>query len=254
LSGGRQEASDKRIAVACYTPEDQYIIGSSMAEIEIRTFLDLHNAVDACRDDVMIYRGVKDTSYELIPSVGRFEKFKEMTLEKAEKEEKTMLRLFRERAWTAFQNGGVSNTWEALALAQHHGLPTRLLDWSRNPLVAAYFAVEEEHDGDSLIYALNHSTFINIDKNPDPFARTTVSKFIPNHVTSRIAAQTGVFTIHPDPRKPYQSDKVTNWRIPNDARAPLKHTLYKYGIHRASLFPDLDGFAKHVEWMRTDKH
>lgn len=224
-----------------------------MPEAVIDSFTALHKAVEACGEDTVIYRGVKDSSYALIPKVGRFDCFALMSPEALEKEERTMLRLFKERAWTTFQNG-ISNTWEALALAQHHGLPTRLLDWSRNPLVAAYFAVEEEHDGDSLIYAYHHKTFIKIDDKPDPFARKSIGKFIPNHVTPRITAQAGLFTIHPDPRKPLESDQIERWRIPEGARENLKRTLFKYGVHRASLFPDIDGFAKHVEWLRTDKY
>ncbi len=147
-----------------------------------------------------------------------------------------------------------STNWEFLALAQHHGMPTRLLDWSRNPLVAAFFAVEEKHNGDSVIYAFHHNTFIQVDENPDPFKRMTVGKFIPNHITPRITAQTGLFTIHPNPREPLNSENIQRWIIPSDSRKALKHALYKYGIHRASLFPDLDGLSKHIEWLRTDEY
>lgn len=224
-----------------------------MPKVIIDSFAALHKAVEADGDNIMIYRGVKDASYALIPKVGRFARFASLSSEELAKEERTMLRLFKERAWATLQNG-ITNVWEALALAQHHGLPTRLLDWSRNPLVAAYFAVEDEYDGDSLIYAYHHKTFIKTDDGADPFARKTVGKFIPNHVTPRITAQAGIFTIHPDPRKPLESDQIQRWRIPKDARENLKRTLYKYGVHRASLFPDIDGLAKHIEWLRTDKY
>ena len=201
----------------------------------------------------MIFRGVKDVSYKLIPKVGRYKKFEKLTIETLEKEEKTMLRLFKERAWLTLPETKSSN-WELLALAQHHGLPTRFLDWSRNPLVAAYFAVEEDHSYDSIIYAFHHKTFINTEKNPDPFKRKKIGKFIPNHITPRITAQAGLFTIHPDPRIPLESKGIQRWIIPNSFRKKLKQILYNYGIHRASLFPDLDGISKHISWLRTDEY
>jgi hypothetical protein len=118
--------------------------------------------------------------------------------------------------------------------------------------VAAFFAVEEAHEGNSAVYAFNHSTFLQTEKNPDPFQYKKVGKFIPNHITPRITAQTGIFTIHPEPRKPLNSDKIDRLIIPSRFRKQLKHILFQYGVHRASLFPDLDGLAKHIKWLRTD--
>ena len=42
--------------------------------------------------------------------------------------------------------------------------------------------------------------------------------------------------------------------IANDLRKTMKDTLFKYGIHRASLFPGLDGLASHITWMNVESH
>jgi hypothetical protein len=90
-----------------------------------------------------------------------------------------------------------------------------------------------------------------MDDHPDPFKLKAVGKFIPNHITPRITAQAGLFTVHPDPREPLALRDIDRWIIPNACREDLKRVLYKYGIHRATLFPDLDGLSRHIEWLKT---
>jgi len=128
------------------------------------------------------------------------------------------------------------------------------MDWTRNPLVAAYFAVENEYDGDSVVYAYEKSGYVSTDAIPDPFDLDVVARFIPSHITPRITAQAGLFTIHPKPQQPFSSDQLTKLVIKQAFRKDLKYTLYKFGVHRAALFPGLDGLAKHIEWLKTDEY
>lgn len=96
-----------------------------------------------------IYRGLNDASQTLNTSLQRLGG-------DYPKLERHLLRNFKKYAHRDAAPG--NSVWNWLAVAQHHGLPTRLLDWSYSPYVSLHFATNElEHyDKDGVIWALNY--------------------------------------------------------------------------------------------------
>ncbi|RYU94645.1 FRG domain-containing protein [Emticicia agri] len=206
-----------------------------------------------------IYRGVSSNKYKLIPSIGR-DKYKTNDRYLTEKDEDLIFRYFKQRAQPYLSKN--YDDMNLLAIAQHHGLPTRLLDWTFNPLAATYFAVEKEiiqpNDPSkriehSLIYIYNKSFNAFINKSFKTIKVDKVEFFIPNFNDDRIINQNGLFTIHPYPWiEEYNSPDLSTVIIDLSYRRELRKLLNRMGVNQATIYPGLDGIAGHIKWMETN--
>ena len=219
-------------------------------QIVIReTFSRLHEQFRLNDPKFTIYRGLTSNDHKLVPTLGRMALSNGSTYDTVERR---LIKDFKERS-LPYLSTTPSDDWEWLAVAQHHGLPTRLLDWTRNPLVAIYFAVRKESDEDCVIYVLKREDQLLVDRSewPSPFGVGGAPlRYVPSHVNPRIIAQDALFTFHPgDVDSPYEDDSLEKIVIPKESRVRLKKELYHYGIHDASMFPGLDGIGSHLKWV-----
>ena len=208
----------------------------------------------------LLFRG-QPCDDPLIPRLGRLKLRGELA-----NVEKLVIEEFK-RTSVPLTEFEAKNDWDVVALAQHHGLPTRLLDWTQSAFAGLWFAVKDpprrKENGKGLepgyvwIFSPRVNDYRLDTDTTSPFDNRLTKIFRPKVLTRRISAQSGVFTAHKivdgkrfialEKNKTYK-DRLFKLKIlPNDF-APIRKELQIFGVNAASLFPDLDGLSKHLEW------
>jgi hypothetical protein len=201
-----------------------------------------------------IFRGVSDSEHKLVPSLGRTEIYKNSSEADRQVLEARTFEEFRYR-FAAEMPGDRYDFWELLAVAQHVGVPTRLLDWSTSPLVGLFFALSSQTDRDRAVYCLTFSKHNNNNEvskeerlKDSPFAATRVRRFSPPLAFPRLRNQRGVFTIQPNPTIELPLKHGKKIIINKSYVDGFRRILFQYGIDFAYIYPDEEGIGQQLKW------
>lgn len=221
--------------------------------------------LDALREDqdgtATWFRGHTNADWTLLPGIMRSD---------SDVSEGSLLARFKQSA-AMLTERLPTTSFDWTFLMQHYGVPTRLLDWSESPLVAMFFAINEDAENleaDAAVWCLK-PTILNKnagiadphepqyipsfeDEELKPYMTEAIRKprvellpvaTIATRNNARIQAQMGTFTIHHTNKIPLEEvgDKshMAKYVVPNAARATIRAELKLLGLNRFSLFPEL---------------
>ncbi len=188
------------------------------------------------------------------------------------------MRVFKRKAHIHLADrSALDDDLRCLALMQHHGATTRLLDFSKSPFVSAFFALESA-DMDVAVFALNTPALWHAAPTSDPsLTRSRIDPRVagnferyflgnklpvlwygePSEMDSRLVAQSGLFVIPgvldmplDDILDEYGGSDVLlkKFVLPLSMRDEAMRALYRMNVTYATLFPDLEGLARSVSY------
>lgn len=249
-------------------------------ELVPKTFAELLEAIESFQasSKTSWYRGIANSSYKLGPTLYRHNqitKIEDLTALEAEVSTRFVQRSL------PFLARPLTDDWDKLFLMQHYGVPTRLLDWTENPFVAIYFALNSGGVGpssDAALWmcdptawnqaALDHLSFKGgvLDQSNSllrtyaPGTPVVEMPMLPimiygTYNSPRIVAQRGGFAIFGQGTQPmeevygaakFPDTVLTKIIISQDHVDEIRASLFRKGFTESVVFPDLDGLAKEI--------
>jgi hypothetical protein len=231
------------------------------------------NAQRSAAHSTLVFRGLASSAFSQVSSLARLEGDYASL-------ERHLVRNFRKYAHRDVPG---PTQWDWLALGQHHGLPTRLLDWTFSPLVALHFATASWRGHEALLLAVDcagvhemlpsplrtvidregalvFTTEMLAEKAPDldQFDRLGGDDpflvfFEPPSLDERIVNQSAVLSALSDPTCHMEQwleahpDLWRAWRIPPEVKEEVRRRLDQANVTERVLMPGLDGLAA---WLR----
>jgi hypothetical protein len=212
--------------------------------------------------DDLLFRGQRQ-DWPLLPKIARITIRPGMDLPTAEQ---SLLEEFKLRA-PSFVDLEPQTDWEWLSLAQHYGMPTRLLDWTSNPLAALWFAVQlpAKDEAPAVVWAFDPglNNYVTAASQSSPFSVGRTRVLQPKHIARRIIAQSGWFTVHkyirgkgfvPLDHQGQYTAALKKILVPARHFARVRYGLGQCGVNAASMLTDLTGIASHIEWRHARLH
>ncbi|MFA6568018.1 MAG: FRG domain-containing protein [Victivallales bacterium] len=207
---------------------------------------------------ITIFRGQR-RAWPLLPSITRACANSQLL-----KTERELILTFRKEAERCLHLLP-STDWDWIVVAQHHGIPTRVLDWSYDPLVALWFALEKHTKASDsapevwVLKPLAEDVLAPKElKHSNPFSGTRTKVFETNFMLPRVRAQQSCFTLFkhiekkqkgfvPLEENVYLRKSLERIRIPPYACKRVLLALKNKGYCRDALYPNIDKIAGSIK-------